>query len=132
MQDLLDEPDESAVRMMGGFGAGIGGMGSICGALIGGVAALGVKRGKGSVEGEEDPRLFPLYAELYHRFATEIEVSRLCRDITGTDFHDPEDVEAYLHSPHKVGRCVRLVGKTAALVREMLMWEESKPGIPRP
>ena len=111
--------------MMGGFGGGIGGMGSVCGAIIGGVAALSRKRGKGTVEGMEDPRLFPLCAELYHRFATEIETSHLCRGITGTDFTKPEEVKAYRNSPEKITRCIRLVGKTAALVGNMLSREDA-------
>jgi C_GCAxxG_C_C family probable redox protein len=126
VQDLLGEEDEAAVRMMGGFGAGIGGMGSVCGAMIGGVAALGLNRGKGTVEGREDPSLFPLCAELYHRFGTEIEASHFCRDITGTDFTKPEEVKAYMNSPEKTGRCIRLVGRTAALVKDMLSREDAK------
>ena len=121
----MGEEDETAVRMMGGFGGGIGGMGSVCGAIIGGVAALSRKRGKGTVEGKEDPSLFPLCAELYHRFATEIEISHLCRDITGTDFTKPEEVKAYRNSPEKITRCIRLVGKTAALVGNMLSREDA-------
>jgi len=55
VQDLLGEEDEAAVRMMGGFGGGIGGMGSVCGAIIGGVAALGLTRGKGTIVVANDP-----------------------------------------------------------------------------
>jgi C_GCAxxG_C_C family probable redox protein len=126
VQDLRGEEDEAALRMMGGFGGGIGGQGSVCGAIIGAVAALSFNRGKGTVEGKEDPSLFPLCAELYQRFGTEIETSHLCGDITGTDFTKPEEVKAYMNSPEKIGRCVRLVGKTAALVKEMLSRENAK------
>ncbi len=126
VQDLLGEEDEAAVRMMGGFGAGIGGTGSVCGAIIGGVAALGVNRGKGTVEGREDPNLFPLCAELYRRFGTEIETSHFCREITGTDFTKAEEVKAYMNSPEKTGRCIRLVGMTAALVKDILSREDAK------
>ncbi len=111
---------------MGGFGGGIGGMGSVCGAIVGAVAALGVDRGKGTLEEKEDTRLFPLTAELYRRFAEEIEVSPLCRDITGIDFTKPEQVKAYRSSPEKMGRCVGLVGKTAAMAYEMIQREERK------
>ena len=127
VQDLLGEEDEAAVRMMGGFGAGIGGMGSVCGAIVGGVAAIGLNRGKGTVEGREDPSLFPLCAELYRRFGTEIETSHFCREIIGTDFTKPEQVKAYMNSPEKTGRCIRLVGRTAALVKDILSREDAKP-----
>lgn len=122
----MGESDEKAVRMMGGFGGGIGGMGSVCGAISGAVAAVSLRRGKGAVEGREDPRLFPICAELYRRFAGEIEVSPFCRDITGIDFTKPEQVRAYMNSPEKTGRCVRLVGKTAAMVRDILVREDAK------
>ncbi len=122
----MDAPDEKALAMMGGFGGGIGGMGSVCGAISGGVAALSTNLGKASVEGKEDPRLFPLCAELYKRFASEIEVSNFCRDITGVDFSKPEDVKLYRNSPEKTGRCIRLVGKTAEMVRDMIVREQEK------
>ena len=124
VQDLRGESDDRAIRMMGGFGGGIGGMGSVCGAVVGAVAALGVDRGKGTLEEKENSRLFPLSAELYRRFAEEIEVSPLCRDITGIDFTRPEQVKAYRNSPEKTGRCVKLVGRTAAMVYEMIRREE--------
>lgn len=111
---------------MSGFGGGIGGMGSVCGAVIGGVAALSLKYGRGKIEEREDPRLFSLCAELYRRFGSEVEESHFCRDITGTDFTKPEEVKAYFASPEKVERCARLVGRTAEIVREILLREEEK------
>lgn len=126
VQDLRGESDPNAIRMMGGFGGGIGGMGSVCGALIGAVAALSADRGKGTVEGKEDRKLFPLCAEMYRRFAGEIEVSPFCRDITGIDFTRPEQVKLYRESPEKTGRCVRLVGKTAAMVHEIMLREQQR------
>jgi len=127
----MDSPDEKALAMMGGFGGGIGGAGSVCGAISGGVAALGATLGKATVEGREDPRLFPLCAELYQRFATEIEVSNFCREITGVDFSKPEDVKLYRSSPEKTGRCIRLVGKTAEMVRDMIAREQEKSAAPK-
>ncbi len=112
---------------MSGFGGGIGGTGSVCGAIAGGTAALSARYGRGTLEEKEAPRLFPLCAELYRRFAAEIETSNFCRDITGTDFTKPEQISAYIASPEKIARCVRLVGKTAEMVRDILVREEAKP-----
>lgn len=126
MQELLGQEDADTVRAMSGFGGGIGGVGSVCGAIIGGAAALSSRYGRGTMEEKEAPRLFPLCAELYRRFATEIETSNFCRDITGTDFSKPEQISAYIASPEKIARCVRLVGKTAEMVRDILVREEAK------
>jgi C_GCAxxG_C_C family probable redox protein len=130
VQEILGEEDADAVRMMGGFGGGIGGLGSVCGAIVGGVAALSSRYGKGKLEEKEDGKLFPLCAELYRRFATEIECSHFCRDITGTDFTKPEEVKAYIASPEKLARCIRLVGKTTELVRDILIREAAKLSAP--
>jgi len=116
--------DEGAVRLMSGFGGGIGGSGSVCGAIVGGVAALSSRYGRGRADERESGRLYPLSAELYRRFGEEIEISHFCREITGTDFTDPEQVKAYFSSPQKTERCARLVGRTADLVCEMLATEQ--------
>ena len=123
MQEFLGKVDQAAVRLMSGFGGGIGGTGSVCGAIIGAVAALSMRYGRGAAQEREDRRLFPLSAEVYRRFGTEIETSHLCRDITGVDFADPAQVQAFRASPEKTGRCMRLVARTAELVCEMLTRE---------
>jgi len=116
---------------MTGFGAGMGGMGSVCGALVGGVAALSTVYGRGALDEKEDPKLYPLCGELYGRFGTEIEESHLCRDITGTDFTDPQEARAFFASPDKLARCTRLVGKTADTVLAILAREGVDKAEPR-
>ena len=120
--------DEEKVRVMSGFGGGIGGVGSVCGAVIGGVAALSQQYGRGGLDEREDPKLFSLCAELYNRFGTEVEESHFCRDITGVDFTKPEEAKLYMTSPEKRERCARLTGKTAGIVSEILRREESGKG----
>ncbi len=112
---------------MAGFGGGIGGAGSVCGAIAGAVAGLSLAYGRGKPEERDSRNLFPLCSELYRRFGEEIETSRLCREITGVDFGTSEGVKAFYGSPEKLGRCARLVMKTAEMVREMLAREDAKP-----
>lgn len=128
MQALLGMEDAGFVRMMSGFGGGVGGMGSVCGAILGGVAALSLRYGRGRIEETEDPRLYPLCAELYRRFGSEVETSPCCRDITATDFTNPAEIKAFYASPEKRSRCGRLVGRTAELVREILEREAARSG----
>lgn len=125
MQEFLGQDDPITVRLMSGFGGGIGGSGSICGAIVGGVGGLSLSYGRGSVDERESRKLFPLCTELYRRFQGEIETSRFCREITGIDFADPEQAKAFSSSPEKRARCARLVGETANLVCEMLAREKS-------
>jgi hypothetical protein len=42
------------------------------------------------------------------------------------DFTKPQEAKEYMNSPEKIGRCIRLVGKTAALVKDMLSREDAK------
>ncbi len=112
-QDLLGGKNASVVRAMRGFGEGIGGAGSLCGAIAGGTAALSL------VENCDDAELFPRCAELHRRFTSEIESSAMCSDITGIDFTDPDQAEWYRESPQKVARCERLMEKTVMLVYEL-------------
>jgi C_GCAxxG_C_C family probable redox protein len=126
VQELTGAKSAEGVRMMSGFGGGIGGMGSVCGAIIGGVAALSAKYGHGRIEEQESPKLFSLCAELYRRFGSEVEESHFCRDITGTDFTNPEEVKAYFASPERVGRCRHLIEKTVEITREIILREEAQ------
>lgn len=112
-QDLLGGRNPSVMRAMRGFGEGIGGAGSLCGAIAGGTAALSL------AENCDDAELFPRCAELHRRFTGEIEQSALCSDITGIDFTDPDQAEWYHESPGKVARCERLMTKTVMLVYEL-------------
>jgi C_GCAxxG_C_C family probable redox protein len=128
VQELNGADNPNAVKVMTGFGGGIGGMGSVCGAIVGGVAALGLRYGRGEITDREDPRLFRLCSEFYRRFASEVEQSHFCRDITGTDFTNPEEAKAYFTSPEKTARCGRLVAHTVDLVHEILSREEQAGG----
>jgi C_GCAxxG_C_C family probable redox protein len=132
VQDSIGEKDPNATRLMSGFGGGIGGMGSVCGAIVGGVAALSARYGRGTAEEREDRKLFSMCAELYRRFGDEIETSQLCREITGIDFTDREQAKSYYASPEKTARCARLVGKTAEMVCEMIEREDAKTPQPSP
>jgi C_GCAxxG_C_C family probable redox protein len=132
VQELSGTDNPDAVKLMAGFGGGIGGMGSVCGAVVGAVAALGLRYGRGEIQDREDPRLFPLCAEFYRRFTAEIEQSHFCRDITGIDFTKPEDVKTYIASPEKTAGCGRLVARSVEVVREILSREEqaARPSAP--
>ena len=73
------------------FGGGVGGMGSVCGAVVGAVIAIGLKRGR---EEPEQPRV-QAYApaqQFYRRFQQEMG-SVICRELTGIDLSTPEGLK---------------------------------------
>lgn len=71
---------ESAVRVASGFPIGIGKTGCVCGALSGGVMALGLKYGR-SKPGDEAPKILALSRKLTERFKTRF-AHTCCREIT--------------------------------------------------
>jgi C_GCAxxG_C_C family probable redox protein len=91
--------------LAGGFGGGVS-SGDLCGAIAGGVLALGLHYGR--VPGEErDPRLKELCKEFYHRAETELG-SVHCRNLRDLDDENWRE------------KCSLIVAKAAELVAELL------------
>ncbi len=110
------------IRAMAPMGAGIGATGGPCGALIGGVAAVGLALGKTIPEQEDDPRMWKAAREFYRRFESEVVApwgSAYCRDIAGVDWRDAEATRAF-YEGEKVQQCAAHTGKAARILGEIL------------
>ena len=105
-------PDEM-VRLASGFSVGMGLAGCACGALTGGVMALGLKYGR-TIAGAPMPGMFDASKELHDRFKARRKCV-CCRElIRKFDFGSPEHLQ----------QCVAITGEVAADVIELL---EQKP-----
>jgi C_GCAxxG_C_C family probable redox protein len=105
---------------MGAFGGGLGASGEVCGAVAGGLAALGLKYGRGRVDEKEDPRMWTEAREFMKRFREEIgRGSIYCRDIVGVDWTDPEATKKFYRS-ERLMDCIRMSGETSRLLGEFL------------
>ena len=107
---------------MGAFGGGLGGNGEVCGAVVGALAALGLKFSRAKEEEKEDPKMWPAAHELLTRFREEIvknHGSIRCGDIARVDWKDRDQVKAFYRG-EKALECGRIVGDTARLVEELL------------
>jgi len=107
---------------MGAFGGGLGGNGETCGALIGSLAVIGLRFGRGGEEGKQDPRLGSYTRELLKRFREEIIQAHggiRCLDIIGVDWTNREQVVGWLNG-EKFLECMRVVGESARLTGELL------------
>ena len=100
-----------AQKLASGFGAGMGREQEICGAVTGGIMAIGLKHGQ-SHEGDKEAkeRTYRLTRELMARFASEFG-SCLCRELLpGCDLASEEGQKKYREEnwAEKVCRpCVR-------------------------
>lgn len=118
--------EELILKLATGLGGGILRTGSICGALISGVIALGTKYGRRSLEDEESVnRTMELGSELHRWFEREFGSTR-CFDITKLDLRNPEVLKSFRSSP-KHEECVKLAGKTASFVLELFQREGVQP-----
>ncbi len=103
-----------------GFGGGMGGCGETCGALVGGIMALGLKYGrtKGS-DIERKQRTGAFVKELIGAFREEFGSLR-CIELTNVDMSTPEGMQRAIDLRLHDEFCPKFVEFVAAKVAEML------------
>jgi len=105
---------------MDSFGGGLAAHGEVCGAVIGGLAAIGLKFGRSKSGRETDMRMWKFSGIFMKRFKEEITAGRLlCREIAGVNWRDQDQVSKF-HEGEKFRSCKALAGETAKIVGELL------------
>ena len=108
------------------FGGGLGAHGEVCGACIGGLAALSLRYGGTDGEGPASMKMWSCAFHFMKRFREEIGGgSILCRDFVNVNWMDPKQVKAY-HEGDKFLNCVQIPGKAARIMGEVRDFAESK------
>jgi len=100
------------------FGGGIGRCGSICGALTGGVMAIGIKYGTNEPFLEKRLKAYELAQKFYKQFERQ-HGSVLCRELIGYDLSNPEGLEKARESKVFEEKCVNFVRKTVETLVEL-------------
>jgi C_GCAxxG_C_C family probable redox protein len=130
----LTQPEafQAATGLAGGIGLSVAGS---CGALTGGVMAIGLIYGR-EIEKMDDPdkRRFIAYRlanRLHERFVAEYG-SSICgevhKKIMGRTYHlnNPQEWQAFLEAGGHSEKCPGVVGKAARWTAEILMDESKK------
>ncbi len=104
------------VQLASGFPVGIGQSKCLCGAVTGGVMALGLKYGRTAPGAEMPEGSFPNSADL-HDHIINTYGSTCCRVLT-KDFDD-------FGSPERAKHCYQITGEVAAWVMERLIEDGS-------
>jgi C_GCAxxG_C_C family probable redox protein len=118
---LLGLDEQSALRVAGGFGGGMGRLQEACGAVTGAFMLIGLKHGKTRAEdGGAKARTDALVAELAGRFAARHGAIR-CRDLLGCDLRTAEGQAAYRDQEMNRLKCERYVADATALAEELLL-----------
>jgi len=112
----LGYPDD-VIRCASGFPIGIGGAGCSCGAVTGGVMAIGMVFGRKDPRDPSIERCLELSRELHDRF-TEWHRCTCCRSLIRG---------LILKSPEHLQKCVVLTGEVAEETAKIIIRETNKP-----
>lgn len=82
--DLVGVDESTMFKMIEGFGAGMGGMESTCGAVSGAIALAGMKNSKGCEDKSTKGKTYKLSKEIAKEF-TEINQSTVCKVLKGVE-----------------------------------------------
>lgn len=107
VKTIIDEfqidVSEDVIKMASGFPVGMGGMGCTCGALAGGVMAIGLVYGRSQGKDPKVNKAMELSAKLYQIFCERHKVS-CCKVLTrGMEKGSPEHME----------QCIAFTGEMA-------------------
>lgn len=107
VKTIIDEfqidVSEDVIKMASGFPVGMGGMGCTCGALTGGVMAIGLVYGRSQGKDPKVNKAMDLSAKLYQIFCERHKVS-CCKVLTrGMEKGSPEHME----------QCIAFTGEMA-------------------
>jgi len=118
-QEFGIEVDEKIIpKIAYAFAGGIGNTGTVCGAVVGAIMAIGLMKERGETM-EEMFSVLGLAAEFRKRFEAEKDTIN-CRELTGADLTTPEGIEQYMKSDVPQTVCFPAVGTAYRLVVELL------------
>ena len=122
-QEFGLELENTAIpQIASGFAGGIGNSGAVCGAVVGGVMAIGLKLGRAEAM-EGMLQNLGVAREFRRRFEEEMgEIG--CRELTGLDLSKDEDVAQLMESDISQKVCFPAVSAAYRLAVELLRESE--------
>jgi C_GCAxxG_C_C family probable redox protein len=118
MQDFWNKKKPLEPKIASAFGGGIGRRGSLCGALTGGVIAIGQKYGSNEpiIQGRNEA--YSVALKFYDSFQKELG-SVFCRDLIGYDLSDPKELKKAWDSKVFLNKCVHFVEKAVDILIDL-------------
>jgi C_GCAxxG_C_C family probable redox protein len=108
MQRFWNVEKPLELKVAAAFGGGIGRSGSVCGALTGGVIAIGLKYGTNAPDAKEREKAYSLARELCKEFKSKCG-SMSCRDLIGYDLTNPNELEKARGADVFMKKCIQFV-----------------------
>lgn len=111
--------DTAYVKLATGFGAGIGRKSSLCGALTGGVLALGLKHGRTSAkDNSSKEKTLELSGKYYGAFEKEFGAVS-CKELCGCDLSTSKGRKKFKDCNVRREVCANIVGRASELLAEI-------------
>ena len=111
---------ETALRAASAFGAGLGRLGEVCGAVTGALIVIGLKHGQTEAKDKETKeRNYSLVRDFASRFRSR-NGSLLCRELLGCDLTTMEGMETAKQKGLFTERCPRFVRDAAEILEDVL------------
>lgn len=128
--DHLKLGDGSVFKAATPLAGGIAMRGETCGALVGGIMAIGLALANGDIEDENWMKPLIVGYRLWHRFEKEVGATS-CRDIQTARFgrfYNLADVKEYEEFGKAGGyvECAKVVGKVARMAAQMILEQSGK------
>jgi len=111
---------ETALRVAGAFGSGMGRMGETCGAVTGAFMIIGLKYGKTKASDEQTKeKAYSLVKEFTERFKLR-NGSVLCRELLGCDLGTQEGMKLAKEKDLIDTLCPKFVQDASEIIEEIL------------
>ncbi len=118
ISNWLGIQSELISKIATGFGAGIGGCGTVCGAISGGVMALGLRFGRTEVK---ESKIRPYWFAREFLEKSEKELGHVtCQELTGCILVKDEDRKKFVEKKLWDTKCRRYIQNVTAIVYDMI------------
>ena len=116
----LGLPEETALKLSCGFGAGMARQGEVCGAVTGGILVLGLRCGSGPNENCNATEItYAKTQELMKLFAFK-NGSSLCRELlNGCDLSTPEGQNSFKKNDYLNSICLNCVQSVVEILEQL-------------
>ena len=112
--------EDARQQMATGFGGGLGRCKSLCGAVAGGIMAIGQAHGRKTTEDvEAKEKTYSLVGDFHRRFIDEFETDN-CFELIGYDLSDPEDVRKCMEEKVFETKCRTYVETSVSILYDLL------------
>lgn len=107
--------NELVPKVATAFGGGMGRCGSVCGALTGGLMAIGIKYGTNEPSAEKRSNAYELARKFYRQFEKQ-NGSAMCRELIGFDLSDAAQLSKAQEEDVFEAKCTLFVRKAVEIL----------------